>query len=77
MAFKRSAVRSRLSPPERTTKSTDFVVFSFAGEKLSTYPPMLAGIFRFVKGTGFYVLAVCTDVLKGKQPKISSARFEK
>ena len=42
MAFKRSAVRSRLSPPkarksEKTLKSSDFKVFSFSKVEKSQY----------------------------------------
>ena len=56
MAFKRSAVRSRLSPPSKASKSSDFGAFSFA------YLPQKFGvIFRFMS---FYELFLALKVEK-------------
>ena len=48
MAFKRSAVRSRLSPPQNVLNSSEFRAFSlFSALKSPIFTPIVAGVQHF------------------------------
>ena len=48
MAFKRSAVRSRLSPPQNVLNSSEFRAFSlFLALKSPVFTPLVAGVQHF------------------------------